>query len=218
MVRCNILTDKDHFLLLGILLVLLIGGCSERMLDVPQRTFASPEEAFWSYQKAVGERDYAGVFSYLSVDQRETVSELFWWLRRYNQNGQETMRVLGSVESWPRETQYEACFAIAGISPLHWESVMVEGLHKDAVRIKWDEARGCHVFEYKSYSHDMWHEDPHIEVITERDGRNAIRLNYLWTRTDRDGAYVRRGIIEACQKSIRAQDGRQIRRTILMIF
>ncbi|MCD4824078.1 MAG: hypothetical protein K8S55_05685, partial [Phycisphaerae bacterium] len=195
-----------RFLLLGFLMVSLVGGCSARTLDVPQRTFASPDEAFWSYQKAVGERGYAEVFSYLSVDQRDVVGELFWWLRRYTQNGKETLRSLEPIESLPAGEQYVACFTIAGINPLCCESVMVENLHRDAVRMKWDGARRCHVFEYKSFSLGMWGKDPHIEVITERDGRYAIRLNYLWTGTDREGACDRREMIEACRNAIRAQD------------
>lgn len=183
-----------------------LAGCSGRTLEVPQRTFASPDEAFWSYQKAAREWDYAAVFSYLSADQRDTVGELFWWLRRYTQNGKETLRLLGPLESLPARERYEAGFAIGGISPLHLESVTVKNLRRDAVRMKWDGARRCYVFEYKSYSHAMWMEDPLIEVVMERDGRYAIRLNYLWTGTDRAGILARSGAIEACQKAIRAQD------------
>jgi len=206
LVRCSLRTARQRALVLGCLIVSLVGGCSERTLEVPRRTFAAPDEAFWSYRKAAQERDYAEVFSYLSVDQRDTVGELFWWLRRYTQNGEETLRSLGYLESLSPGERYVAGFTIAGISPLSRESVAVENLPRDAVRMKWDGSRRCHVVEYKSFSHGMWSEDPHIEVITERDGRNAIRLNYLWTGTDRAGIQIRREAIKACQKAIRAQD------------
>ena len=205
MVRRSLRTARQRCLLLGILIVSLVGGCSGR-LEVPQRTFASPDEAFWSYQKAVGGRDYAGVFSYLSVDQRDIVGELFWWLQRYTQNGKKTLRSLGPIESLSPGERYVVGFTCMGIAPLHEESVTVENLLRDAVRMKWDASRRCYVFEYKYYSHAMWREDSHIEVITERDGRNAIRLNYLWTGTDREGILSRREMIRACQKAIRAQD------------
>ena len=204
--RCSRQTATQGSLLLGFLIVSLVGGCCERTLEVPQHTFASPDEAFWAYQKAARERDYAAVFSYLSVDQRDAVGELFWWLQRYTQNGEETLRALGSLEALPVGERYVAGFAIAGIGPLHRESVAVENLRRDAVRMKWDGSRRCYVFEYVVSLPHMWIEDPHIEVITERNGRNAIRLNYLWTGTDRDGICIRRKNIEACQDAIRAQD------------
>ena len=193
-------------LLLGILTVSLVGGCAGGTLEVPQRTFVTPDEAFWSYQKAVRERDYAAVFSYLSADQRDTVGELFWWLRRYTQNGKETLRSLEPLESLPGRARFEACFAIGGISPLHRESVTVENLRRDAVRMKWDGDRRCYVFEYKYYSHAMWSEDSLVEVVMERDGQYAIRLNYPWMDTGRAGILARSGAIKGCQNAIRLQD------------
>jgi hypothetical protein len=205
LVRCSLRTAKKVSLLLGILVVALVGGCSEPTLKVPPRTFSAPDEAFWSYQKAARDRDYAEVFSYLSADQRDTLGELFWWLQRYTQNGKETLRALGCLDSLPVGERYVACFAIAGISPLHEESVAIENLHRDAVRMKWDESRHCYVFECRS-SPNVWREDPDIEVITKGDGRKAIRLNYLWAGSEGTGSRIRREMIAACKEAIRMQD------------
>ena len=206
MVRCSLRTGRQCSLLLGIQIIFVVGGCSPRTLEVQQRTFVAPDEAFWSYQKAARGRNYAEVFSYLSAHQRGTVGDLFWWLQRYAQNGKETLRSLEPLESLSDGDRYEACFAVAGISPLYEESVAIENLRRDAVRMKWEESRRRYMFEYVFTPLNMWKEDPHIEVITELDGQYAIQLNYLWTGTDRVGDKIRREMIRACQDAIRIQD------------
>ena len=199
-------SSPRSLLLLGFVMVSVASGCCHHTLDVPQCTFGSPDDAFWSYRTAVRERDYAKVYSYLSVDQRETAGELFWWLQRYTENGKETLLRLGSIESLSPEDRLVCAFAFTGISPLHEESVGVPNLRRDDVRMKWDSSRLCYVCEYR-YFPSMWTREDDIEVIVTGDGRYAIRLKFMWMRTDRKGSYLRWEMIEACQTAIRAQEG-----------
>jgi hypothetical protein len=206
LVRCSPRMARPRYLLLGFLLASMVGGCAERTLEVQQRTFAAPDEAFWAYQNAARAINYAEVFSFLSSDQRGTAGELFWWLQRYADNRNEILRSLTPLESLSDGQRYEACFTLAGISPLYEESVAMEDLRRDAVRMKWDDSRRCYVFEYIFIPPNTWKEDPNVEVITEPDGRYAISLNYLWAGTDLAGIQIRGEMIRACRDAIREQD------------